>query len=98
VAVAVLISGFVALTLTPMLCSRMLAPLTGRRESWAERSFERFFTWLNDFYTASLRWPSATASSSCCPRSLMIAGTLTTYGSCRANWSRSRTAALPSAS
>ena len=39
VAVAVLISGFVALTLTPMLCSRFLQPLHGGKDSWASRSF-----------------------------------------------------------
>ena len=37
-AVAILISGFVALTLTPMLCSRMLRPLHGTSNSWASRS------------------------------------------------------------
>ncbi|MBK7701953.1 MAG: efflux RND transporter permease subunit [bacterium] len=56
VAVAVLLSGFVALTLTPMLCSRMLTPLSGKRQSWAERSFEAFFTGLNRAYVATLRW------------------------------------------
>ncbi len=56
VAVAVLISGFVALTLTPMLCSRMLTPPSSLRRTWAERSFEDFFSWLNRFYSATLRW------------------------------------------
>ena len=56
VAVAVLLSGFVALTLTPMLCSRMLTPLSGKRQSWAERSFEAFFAGLNRAYAATLRW------------------------------------------
>ncbi len=35
VAVAVLISGFVALTLTPMLSSQILRPLHGTSQSWA---------------------------------------------------------------
>ncbi len=39
-AVAILLSGFVALTLTPMLCSRMLKPLHGTSSSWATRSFD----------------------------------------------------------
>ncbi len=56
VAVAVLLSGFVALTLTPMLCSKMLSPLAGKRRSWAERSFEAFFSGLNRSYGATLRW------------------------------------------
>jgi len=40
VAVAVLISGFVALTLTPMLSSKILRPLHGTNKSWASRSFD----------------------------------------------------------
>ncbi|MGH7681687.1 MAG: efflux RND transporter permease subunit, partial [Candidatus Eiseniibacteriota bacterium] len=55
VAVAVLISGFVALSLTPMLCSRFLQPLHGASDSWASRSFDRFFEWLNSFYDRLLR-------------------------------------------
>ena len=55
VAVAVLISGFVALSLTPMLCSRFLQPLHGGGNSWASRSFDRFFEWLNSFYDRLLR-------------------------------------------
>jgi len=55
VAVAVLISGFVALSLTPMLSSRMLKPLHGTGTSWASKSFDRFFEWLNRFYEKSLR-------------------------------------------
>jgi multidrug efflux pump len=54
-AVAVAISGFVALTLTPMLCSRMLRPLHGVGGGWAQRSFDAFFDWLNRFYDRLLR-------------------------------------------
>ena len=49
-AVAVLISGFVALTLTPMLSSRILRPLHGTGTGWASRSFDAFFDRLNDVY------------------------------------------------
>ncbi len=55
VAVAVLISGFVALTLTPMLSSKILKPLHGGSSSWASRSFDKFFEWLNRFYDRVLR-------------------------------------------
>ncbi len=54
-AVAVIISSFVALTLTPMLCSRFLSPLHGTRANWASRSFDAFFAWLDRLYTGSLR-------------------------------------------
>ena len=56
VAVAVLISGFVALTLTPMISSQILRPLHGVNKNWASRSFDSFFDWLNRIYEKLLRW------------------------------------------
>jgi multidrug efflux pump len=56
VAVAVLISGFVALTLTPMISSQILRPLHGVKHNWASRSFDSFFEWLNKVYEKLLRW------------------------------------------
>lgn len=56
VAVSVLISGFVALTLTPMLASKMLKPLHHTGNSWAARSFDTFFDWLGTTYDRILRW------------------------------------------
>ncbi|RJP62397.1 MAG: efflux RND transporter permease subunit [Ignavibacteriales bacterium] len=55
VAVAVLISGFVALTLTPMISSKILRPLHGTSKGWASRSFDKFFDLLNRFYERLLR-------------------------------------------
>ena len=55
VAVAVLISGFVALTLTPMLSSKILRPLHGTNKSWASRSFDSFFDFLNRIYDRTLK-------------------------------------------
>jgi multidrug efflux pump len=55
-AVAVIISSFVALTLTPMLCSKMLKSLHGRNPGFAERSFDAFFNWLDRTYHASLKF------------------------------------------
>ncbi len=56
VAVSVLISGFVALTLTPMLCSRILQPLHSGRNTWASRSFDAFFVRLDRVYNSSLEY------------------------------------------
>lgn len=63
-AVAVLVSSFVALTLTPMLCSRMLrAKIVGgqARHGWFYEKTEPLFVWLNGKYERllgrSLRWP-----------------------------------------
>ncbi len=49
-AVAILISGFVALTLTPMLCSKILKPLHGTGTGWASRTFDAFFESLDRTY------------------------------------------------
>ncbi len=49
--VAILTSGFVSLSLTPMLCSRFLKPPTERHNA-LYRSTERIFDGLRDFY----RW------------------------------------------
>ncbi|HOX25375.1 MAG TPA: efflux RND transporter permease subunit [Candidatus Krumholzibacteria bacterium] len=53
-AVAVLISAFVALTLTPALCSLMLRRAAGHSRSLADRSFAAFFTGLDRAYCATL--------------------------------------------
>lgn len=54
VAIAILISGVVSLTLTPMLCSRFLKhdEQHGRLYHWLERGFDR----ARDWYGATLVW------------------------------------------
>jgi HAE1 family hydrophobic/amphiphilic exporter-1 len=54
VGIAVLISGVVSLTITPMLCSLLLRPTHthGRLFNWSERVFNA----ARDFYGTSLRW------------------------------------------
>ncbi len=59
-AVAVLVSAFVALTLTPMLCSRMLTRTVDahghQKHSWLYEKTEPFFQWINRVYASALRW------------------------------------------
>jgi len=56
-AVAVMLSSFVALTLTPVLCSRLLTRVDrSKKRSWAERSFDTFFDGLNRLYENTLRF------------------------------------------
>jgi multidrug efflux pump len=54
--VAILISMVISLTLTPMMCSRLLKPTTeakhGRVFAWSER----VFTWIMGHYERSLAW------------------------------------------
>jgi hydrophobic/amphiphilic exporter-1 (mainly G- bacteria), HAE1 family len=53
---AVLVSGFVSLTLTPMLCSRFLRPTEQMRHGRIYMSLERFFDRLLKGYERSLQW------------------------------------------
>ncbi len=55
VAVAVAISGFVALTLSPMLCSKILKPIHGSSDRWTARTFDAFFGFVDRTYERSLR-------------------------------------------
>ncbi len=54
VAAAVLVSGFTALTLTPMMCSKLLRH--ERKHNWLFLASERFFEAMNRSYRAALVW------------------------------------------
>src|SRR6266511_757282 len=54
--VAVLISGFVSLTLTPMMCSRILKPHADVKHGRLFLASERAFDAVRDAYGSSLRW------------------------------------------
>jgi len=56
ICVAILISGFVSLTLTPMLCSRYLRPPDAERHGRLYLATERGFDALLRVYDRSLRW------------------------------------------
>jgi HAE1 family hydrophobic/amphiphilic exporter-1 len=57
---AVLLSGFVSLTLTPMMCSRILKPhRKDERHGRLYMAFERVFDAWRDAYDVSLRWTLA---------------------------------------
>lgn len=51
---AVVVSGFVALTLSPMMCSLLLKH--NPQPNWFDRSMERWLTALSDAYGRLLRW------------------------------------------
>ena len=53
---SILVSGFVSLTLTPMLCSRFIRHSTNRRHNRFYNYAERFFTGLINGYEKSLRF------------------------------------------
>jgi HAE1 family hydrophobic/amphiphilic exporter-1 len=56
ISVAVLISGFVSLSLTPMLCSRFLRPAGEQQHSRIYRVSERFFEGMLRLYDTTLKW------------------------------------------
>jgi HAE1 family hydrophobic/amphiphilic exporter-1 len=56
IGVAILVSGFVSLSLTPMLCSRFLRPQGERKQSRLYATSERFFEGMLQAYRWSLRF------------------------------------------
>ncbi len=55
-AVSVIVSAVVSLTLTPMMCGRLLRPLDQERQGWIARRFERGFARTQAAYQRSLEW------------------------------------------
>jgi HAE1 family hydrophobic/amphiphilic exporter-1 len=55
IVVAVLVSGFVSLTLTPMMCSRFVHSDREKKHGATYNIFERFFDWLRDSYDHALQ-------------------------------------------
>ena len=54
--VTILVSAVVSLTLTPMMCSRMLRHKPESEQGWFYRTSERGFTAIVAFYGKTLRW------------------------------------------
>jgi multidrug efflux pump len=54
--VAVMVSAVVSLTLTPMMCARLLQPEGHRKKSRWFIASERFFQWMLDTYERGLQW------------------------------------------
>ena len=57
--IAVLVSGVISITLTPMLCARFLRDEHGLKQNAFHRASERSFLWLQGTYERSLRWSLA---------------------------------------
>jgi len=56
VTVAVLVSAFVSLTLTPLMCSLLLKKENARRHGMAYKAAEAFFAWMLRGYERGLQW------------------------------------------
>ena len=73
ISIAILISGLVSLTLTPMLCSRLLRPLGHARPGRIYRASEAAFAGMLRLYRLSLDWTLSR-------QPLMLLVTLATIG------------------
>ena len=80
IGVAILVSGFVSISLTPMLCSRFLRPPHTQHHGWLYNGFERMFQlWLRLYDVTlklSLRFSAATMVVSLA----FLAGTVYLFG------------------
>jgi hydrophobe/amphiphile efflux-1 (HAE1) family protein len=56
VSIAVVASAFIALTLTPMMCSLFLSRESDQPKGRINRTFERFFNWMLAEYDRGLNW------------------------------------------
>jgi multidrug efflux pump len=81
VAAAVAVSGFVALTLTPMMCSKILKE--HEKHGGIYLAMERFFHATNDRYRAALGWTLRHKAIPLTAFALVIAGTAATYAKLR---------------
>jgi multidrug efflux pump len=55
-AVTILVSAIVSLTLTPMMCAKLLKRKDPRRQSWFYRASERFYDRVIERYGSTLQW------------------------------------------
>jgi HAE1 family hydrophobic/amphiphilic exporter-1 len=53
---AILISGMVSISLTPMLCSRFLKEMKPEKHGFMYRGLEKVFDWNLNIYAVTLRW------------------------------------------
>jgi HAE1 family hydrophobic/amphiphilic exporter-1 len=77
---AILVSGFVSLTLTPMLCSRYLKHSDPREHNAIYQAFERFFAGLLVGYEGTLRGAMAWPRTVLLVFVLTVAATVWLYG------------------
>ena len=79
IGVAVLVSGFIAMTLTPMLCSRFLRNQEAIRHGWLYNLSEAIYRWILKFYEYTLRWVLAHKPGALLVALAMLAGTVVLF-------------------
>ena len=73
---AILVSGFVSLSLTPMLCSRFLRPHKKTEHGWLWQITEKFFDGLLRFYDRTLQFTLRHRRATMVASLLVLAGTV----------------------
>ncbi len=76
IGIAILVSGFVSLTLTPMLCSRYLRPGRGERHGRFYEASERVYQAVLGWYERTLHWVLRRRRATLAFFFLMLIGTL----------------------
>jgi hydrophobic/amphiphilic exporter-1 (mainly G- bacteria), HAE1 family len=79
ICVAILISGIVSVTLTPMLCSRFLRSPEEQKRSWFYRITERFFEALLRLYDKTLQMVLRQRALTMLASLLVLAGTVVMF-------------------
>ena len=77
--VAVIVSAFVSLTLTPMMCSRLLTPESEEHHGRFYAATEKFFDRMLAFYTGGVRWVLAHQPLTLAVAVATLAATLVLY-------------------
>jgi len=77
--VAVIVSAFVSLTLTPMMCSRLLTPESEEHHGRFYAATEKFFDRMLTFYTGGVRWVLAHQPLTLAVAVATLAATLVLY-------------------
>ncbi|MEW6387356.1 MAG: efflux RND transporter permease subunit [Thermodesulfobacteriota bacterium] len=80
IAAAILVSGLVSLTLTPMLCSRFLRPPKEERHGRLYARTERFFTGMLRLYDVTLQWVLRRRRATMMASLLLLILTLVLFG------------------
>ena len=79
IAVSILVSGFVSLTLTPMLSSRFLRPHGTEKHGRAYQATEAGYVWLVKRYETGLLWVMAHRRSAIVFSAIILAGTVALF-------------------
>ena len=80
ICVAILVSGFISLTLTPMLCSRYLRPPATEKHGWLYKFLGRCLDAMNSGYDVTLKWVMKHHAFTMVTSLLVLAATVHMFG------------------